>query len=102
MSKDNNNLKRVADTLAGLVDRVVEQNMKAENRITSLEVKITEIITNHLPHLEIKLDEIIKCFDRKYVRIEEFKPIKTIIYSMVGFILLSFLSAIVGLVIMRY
>jgi len=47
-------------------------------------------------------DKIMKRFDQLsgiYVSREEFKPVKAIIYGMVGFILLAFLSAVVGFVI---
>ena len=45
--------------------------------------------------------EIMKRFDglnNLYVSKEEFKPVKAIIFGMVGFILLAFLSAVVGFI----
>ncbi len=52
---------------------------------------------------EIKNDikEIKEMLDEKFVTRIEFTPIKSIVYGMVGFILLAFLAAIVGLVIIR-
>jgi hypothetical protein len=47
-------------------------------------------------------EKIMKRFDQLsgiYVSREEFKPVKAIIYGMVGFVLLAFLSAVVGFVI---
>ena len=48
-----------------------------------------------------RIGDIITTLDCKYVKVEEFKPIRIIIYGMVGFILIAFLTAIVGLVIIK-
>lgn len=37
---------------------VNERNVEIENRLTSLETRLEDLITNHLPHLESKIDRI--------------------------------------------
>ena len=49
-------------------------------------------------------EQIVKKIDNlclNFVTVEEFKPIKSIVYGMVGFVLLAFLTAIVALVIVK-
>lgn len=37
---------------------MTDRNIEIENRLTSLETKIEEILLNHLPHLQSKVDKI--------------------------------------------
>lgn len=81
-----------------------------KSNINGLSASINLIMTNHLPHiqkgvedlgvkLDDKFDKLCRNMDDKYVSKEEFKPVKSVVYGMVGFILLAFLAAIVGAVI---
>ena len=50
--------EEILETFANLSDRLIQRNIETENRITTLEVKITEIAENHLPHIQSKVDRI--------------------------------------------
>lgn len=52
---------------------------------------------------EIKQDvkDLINSLDGKYVSRIEFKPVQSVVYGMVGFILLAVLGAIVSLIIVK-
>ena len=69
-------------------------------KITQLEEQMKQVI-KQLERLDKKLDkgfdgiqEELKC----YVREEEFKTVKAIVYGMVGAILTAFLSAVIFMV----
>jgi len=49
--------------------------------------------------LELKIDSLFNKLEDDYVGKVEFKPIKQIVYGMVGFILVAVLGAIIGIVI---
>lgn len=74
--------------------------------ITKIKVNMMELKTklsstnDTVVRIEKKMDDFIKCANKKFVNREEFKPIKKIVYGTVAFILIAFLSAIVGLVIL--
>jgi len=47
------------------------------------------------------LDKFIECADNKFVSNEKFEPIKKIVYGIVSFVLIAFLSALISLVFLR-
>jgi len=58
----------------------------------------------HLEYIKQELADIKKTLEENrglYVTIEEFAPVKNIVYGMVGVILLSVLVALVALVVMK-
>jgi len=72
----------------------VKINMaKLEAKLSSTDATVNRI--------EKKLDDFIECTDEKFVTNERFRPVKNIVYGMVGFILLAFLSGVVGMVILK-
>lgn len=61
-------------------------------------VKIAKLET-HMQTVENRLDNIIELLENKYVRVEEFKPIKKIVYGIVALALTGMFTAILSLVI---
>jgi len=56
-------------------------------------------IEERLDNLAEKVDHINDKLDKKYVTHEEFKPIKLVVYGLVGAILTSFAGAMIALII---
>lgn len=46
-------------------------------------------------------EELFDKLEKRYVSKDEFKPVKGVVYGMVGFIMLAFLGAIISLVLTR-
>lgn len=61
-----------------------------------------EVIKVELGYLKESITEVNKKLDTKYVSQDEFKPIKSIVYGMVGFILLGFMSVMASVSFSRY
>ena len=85
------------------IKQSLDTNDKQHKEILDKIDAITEHASNRFAEKKDQT-EIIKRFDglsSMYVSREEFKPIRSVIYGMVGFILIAFLSAIIGLVITK-
>jgi len=64
--------------------------------------KRTALMQQHIENINEKQDKILEKldnFDMKFVSKTEFWPVKTIVYSLVGTILLSVVGAIVALIL---
>jgi hypothetical protein len=66
-----------------------------EQRLSGIEARLGSLELTASRRVE-ELEEVLK---REYVTQEAFAPVRAIVYGMVGFILLSFLGALVTLVI---
>jgi len=74
--------------------------MDEEKRVDppdSRELRLLHEINTHVSVIETKLEYI----EKDYVKKTEFAPIQKIVYGLTGFILISFLTAIVGLVLLK-
>ena len=45
--------------------------VKSEHRMTALEIKVDTILTNHLPHLEKKIDQLTESVDKLGVSLQD-------------------------------
>ena len=69
----------------------------------SSEIKIAEM-QKDITHIKSSVDEIkesIRDMKKNYVRQEEFKPIKSIVYGGTSMILVGFMGAIIGFFLTR-
>lgn len=83
-----------------------------KSNINGLSASINLIMTNHLPHIQDGIDKLggkiddkfnslCENMDKKYVNKEEFKPVKIVVYGLVGIILTGVVGALIGLVIIK-
>jgi chromosome segregation ATPase len=81
------------------LDNNDNQHKEIIGKIDGLSETFTNKIKDKADYRETMeaMEKMSACF----VPIEEFKPIKSIVYGMVGFILLAFLAGIVGLVVIK-
>ena len=82
-----------------------EQLTKIEQRLDGLDRCFSEIDTKYQlavqsnGFISAQLEDIKKLIKENTVSREEFKPVRTIVYGMVGIIITAFLVAVVALVI---
>lgn len=84
-------LGEMAELLARLDERTREFDKRQIEHSTKLEAMTRETNT--------KLDSMRNDFERKYVTIDQFSPVKTIVYGLVGTILVSVIGAVIALVV---
>lgn len=106
-------MAKIEEKLAFIADSVSQNtndHSKIFDRIDDVATKVdgfiqssTDRFVDKRYHNETldKIDKVIDGMGVSFVKVEEFKPIKAVVYGMIGFILIAFLAAIVGLVIIR-
>lgn len=60
-----------------------------------------EVIANDIKHIMKDVDEVKTTLGSKYVTVDQFEPIKKLVYGLVGLILTSVAVAVMGLVIVQ-
>jgi hypothetical protein len=76
--------------------------MVIQKELENLNKSFTEMkLENDLAHKDILLQMVCMAKENKdnFVSKDEFSPVRSVVYGMVGFVMLSFLTAIVALVL---
>jgi len=58
-----------------------------------------DLLQKDIAYIKASLDELKKDLEHKYVTKEAFEPVRKLVFGMVSIVLLSFIGAIVALVI---
>ena len=77
-----------------ILNQIVVNSMKEEDQ-SSLLIRLDERTST----IQKDLASIKKELDGRFVTVDQFEPIKKIVYGMVGIILLTFMGALVALII---
>lgn len=82
---------------------IKDMDKKLEMHVIEHKFTIEKIndVNKKIDGLVVELKNQNKENENKFVKKEEFKPIVLIVYGMVGFILLAFLSSVVALVFLQ-
>ena len=60
------------------------------------------VVSNDIEHIKGDISEIKVMLNCTYVTMAEFKPVRAIVYGMVGTVCLAVLGALITLVVLRY
>lgn len=98
LERDIANLSKKVDSQCERFDRHLEIYAQNGKELAALK---TEVKNNHerLTSAIVTLTKAIEKQDSNHVTAKEFWPVKTLIYSLTGIILISVITAIVGLVV---
>jgi hypothetical protein len=96
-------LERVARLAARDAAEMVNAAAMTAHQVTSSAAAaakgLAEATRGDVRHMQIALDEIKLKLDNKYVTVEAFQPVKSLVYGMVGTILVAVVGALVALVL---
>lgn len=73
--------------------------MDKNNEQTREEVALLARLDERTAGLVISVNEIKDKMEKHYVSINEFTPIKNLVYGMVGLILIAFIGALINIVV---
>jgi len=77
--------------------RITNNNTKEINGLTTN----VAVILNKVEYIELEVKEIKDKLESDYVTMSEFKPIKMIVYGMVGIVLTTVFGALIMLVVKK-
>jgi len=58
------------------------------------------VMTTKLDMIQVQLNEVREKLEHSYVTVDQFKPVRNIVFGMVGLILTAVIVALIGLVLL--
>lgn len=77
------------------VEKLTRVQAEVNEKYIRLETKIDNFSKNDFREFKEEIEKLLS----NYVTVQEFRPVKNIIYGMVGFILLAFIGSIATIII---
>lgn len=102
-ARRNDELQRVARLAAQAAAEQVNAAAMTAHQVTASAAAaakgVAEATQVDVRHMQVALEEIKSKLDSKYVTVEAFAPVKTLVYGLVGIILTAVIGALVALVL---
>jgi hypothetical protein len=102
-ARRNNELQHVARLAAQAAAEQVNAAAMTAHQVTAAAAAaakgVAEATRVDVRHMQEALEEIKEKLDSKYVTVEAFAPVKTLVFGLVGLILVAVVGALVALVL---